>query len=197
MNRRHLMISTALVLVFTGTVSAGEAKTLKLHCTQSGTWDDGLESNIDTNDDGVSATLNQGILTCNNGRFLVSEEVEPVQRDATVNCPTGFFEAFIDPTHGQALSVATDEQTGDQIFRKYTSETVCVDFSNGPPFPVTASGKFEYTGGTGKFAGASGTGVFKATGSILAFGFKNGNLGNFAQYTDTIDTTLTLPKDNH
>ena len=73
MNSKHLTINTALVFIFAGAVGAAETKSTKFHCTSSGTFTD-VETNIDTNDDGVSASLDQGIVNCNRFGGLFSRK---------------------------------------------------------------------------------------------------------------------------
>jgi hypothetical protein len=94
--------------------------------------------------------------------------------------------------------VTINEETGDQLFSKFTSGTLCLNFSTFPtlPFPFTVSGQFEFTGGTGEYAGASGTGNVHFTGGYLQFGFKGGVFGGFGQFTFTSGGTLILPKHN-
>jgi hypothetical protein len=53
--------------------------------------------------------------------------------------------------------VDRDDSTGDLTFLAYSSETVCIDLSSGPPFNFTANFDQTITGGTGKNAGATGT----------------------------------------
>ncbi len=77
MNSKNLTIGTALAFIFAGAVGAAETKTTKFHCTFSATFADGVETNIDTNDDGASAVLDQGISNCNpTGRFFFQDEME-------------------------------------------------------------------------------------------------------------------------
>src|SRR5262245_51799659 len=55
MNSKHLTITTAaLFFIFVGAIGAAETKDTKFHCTFSGTFADGVETNIDTNGDGAS-----------------------------------------------------------------------------------------------------------------------------------------------
>ncbi|HEV8711432.1 MAG TPA: hypothetical protein VGX03_01230, partial [Candidatus Binatia bacterium] len=104
-------------------------------------------------------------------------------------------ELYIDPTHGQQRAVATDEKTGDQLFGKITSATLCLNGS-AFPFPFTVSGQNEIIGGTGKYTGATGTGEVHSAGSFLIFGVKDGVFGALGQFTFTSDGTLTLPNDH-
>src|SRR5262249_32929073 len=181
MNRNHRIVSTALVLMLAGTVGAAEAGSQHIHCKAAGTFADGVETHIDTNGDGQSATLDQGLENCTNGRFFFQEEVEWIARPVSSACPAGTtFELYIDPTHGQGRSITTNEKTGDQLFYKVTSATLCANTS-AFPFPVTTSGEFEVIGGTGKYSGATGTGNSNATGSTLMIGVKDGVIGELGQ----------------
>src|SRR5205823_3467896 len=100
-----------------------------------------------------------------------------------------------DPTHGQQRGIATDEKTGDQVFGKITSATLCLNGS-AFPYPFTVSSQQELIGGTGKYAGATGTATGQAAGSFLAVGSKDGIFGGFGPFTFTTDGTLILPKHN-
>jgi hypothetical protein len=183
--------------MLTGTVGAAAARTRHVHCKGAGTFADGVETNIDTNGDGASATLDQGLDNCNIGRFFFQEEGESIPRSVTSACPAGTDEeVYIDQTHGQQRAVLTDEKTGDQLFAKIASETLCFNAST---FTFTNSGHFEFIGGTGKYTGATGTSSFQTTGSYLQFGFKGGPggpFGGFGQFTFTSDGMLTLPHDH-
>ena len=157
-----------------------------------------MERNIDTNGDGVSATLAQGAEVCNIGRFVYQIENEWIHQPTVTTCPAGTTDEYhIDATQGQSRVVATDQNTGDQLFGQNTG-TLCIDFSSFPtlPFPFTASGKSTTIGGTGKYTGATGSADFKVVGSYLQFGFKGGTgaFGGFGQDTWIADGTLTLPK---
>jgi hypothetical protein len=195
MYTHHFTIGMALVLLI-GVVGTADAKTQHFHCTGSETFLSGLETNIDTNGDGVSADVAQGIEICNTGKALIQEEVEWSHQSTVTTCPTGTTDEFhIDSTQGQQRSVATDTKTGDQVFTKVTSGTLCVQFAT---FPFTSTGtvQFEVIGGTGKAAGATGSGESHFAGSFLQFGFKGGAggpFGGFGQITFTADGTLNLP----
>jgi hypothetical protein len=191
MNSKHLTIGTALVFMFAGAVGAAETKSTKFHCTSSGTFADGVETNIDTNGDAVSATLDQGINNCIPfGRAFFQEEAEWIHQDTNTNCPQGSDELHINADTGQQRSVTTNEKTGDQTFARIISGTLCINF---PTF--TISGQGEFIGGTGKATDATGTYNFQTTGSYLQLGFKNG-FGGFGQFTGTVDGTFTAPNDN-
>jgi hypothetical protein len=53
---RYFTLGIALFML-TGVVGAADAKTWQIHCTGSGSSLSGVESNIDTNGDGVSADI--------------------------------------------------------------------------------------------------------------------------------------------
>ena len=194
MRTRHFTLGIAFLLL-TGAVVAAEAKTLRTHCKGGGTFTDGVETNIDTNGDGASARVDQGADVCNIGSFVFQEETEWIPRPVTSACPAGTTDEFyIDATHGQHSGVGTNEETGDQLFGKNTSATLCLNSSTGT---FTISGQSVTIGGTGKYASATGTGSFQSVGSYLAAGFKAGVFGGFGQFTFTSDGTLTLPNGGH
>jgi hypothetical protein len=200
------------VLLFIGTGIAAEAGTKKLHCKFGETFTDGVETNIDTNGDSLSATLGQGAEVCNTGNAVFQEEAEWIlQPIPTSACPAGTTYEFhidtTDPTHpiGQHHVVATDEDTGDQSFAQAISAINCLNFSTFP-FTLTGHGQGIITGGTGKYIGATGTYTSQWSGTYLAAGCKGGcpagPFGGFGQVSGTSDGTLTLPhagdgKDGH
>jgi len=195
MRTRYFTLGVALLLL-TGIIGAAQAETLRTHCKGGGTFTDGVETNIDTNGDGVSATLDQGAAVCNIGNFVFQEEVEWIHQPTVTTCPAGTTDEFhVDATHGQHFSVATNEDTGDQLFEMNTSETLCANYATFP-FTTTTSGQQQTIGGTGKYVGATGTGKFHSSGSYLNAGCKGGcpgPFGGFGQFTFTSDGTLNLP----
>src|SRR5262245_53788627 len=193
MRTRYFTFGIALFLL-TGIVGLANDKTLRSHCTGSGPAADGLVTKLDTNGDGLSATLDQGIQNCNTGRAFFQEENEWIHQPAVTTCPAGTTDEFhIDSAQGQSRGVAIDEKTGDQVFYKTTSSTLCV---NGSAGTFTTSVQFEIFGGTGKATGATGRGESHANGSILVAGCKGGcpgPFGDFGQFTFTSDGTVNLP----
>src|SRR5215813_13746870 len=109
-------IGIAAVLLLAGIGNAADTKTQNFRCATSGTFANGVETLIDTNDDGISATLDQGLQNCNTGRSFFNEETEyqaPLDADHLVNCPAGTFQEF----HiWQGRGVVSDEKTGAQLF---------------------------------------------------------------------------------
>jgi hypothetical protein len=191
MEKRYFIIGIALMLL-AGAVSSATATnttTQDTHCTFSGTFVEGVETHLDTNNDGLSAGSDQGLMNCNNGRFFFQEVLEyqaPVP--ATDRCPEGStLELHLQQHH----SVATEE-SADQLFGeiKTNDGTLCVNESNGT-FSFTGHGII--TGGTGHLKGASGTFEARSTGKYLVFGSKKGILGGFGQFNGTTTGKLTLP----
>src|SRR5215510_4277958 len=148
MEKRSFIMGIALVLMVAGAIGAAgsDTRTQHLQCKASGTFADGVETHIDTNGDGASASLDQGLENCHIGRFFFQEEGESIPRAVTSACPQGTDEeVYIDATHGQQRVVEIDEKTGDQLFAKVTSATLCF---NAKPFTFTASGQHKRSLGT-------------------------------------------------
>lgn len=191
MERSNLTLGISLVLLLSGTASGDETRHLK--CTLSGTFADGVETNIDTNGDGASATLDQGVFKCNGLSGNFQEESEWIPQKTVTTCPDvlGMLEFHL----GQNRVINTDSQNGDQIFQQNTSGTECFNQNTGL-FTTKLQGL--YFGGTGKYTGATGNVTAQASGSYLQFGCKGGvsPCGGFGQFTGTSEVTLTLPKGN-
>lgn len=189
MQKRSFIISLTLVLLWAGAGNSAEVKTKHVHCTGSGTFADGVETRIDTNGDGLSAGLSQGLDNCNTGRIFW-QEVDEYQAPlpAPVTCPVGTDEFRIQQGHG----ISTEEKTGDQLFYEYAPNTVTLCLHPDLRFSVTFNGT--YTGGTGQFANASGSYSGQAAGKYLVFGEKEGVFGGFGQFNGTYSGTLILPK---
>ncbi len=195
MQTRHFALGIALLLLIT-IIGAAQAKTLQVHCKGAGTGTPGVETNIDTDGDGASASLDQGLVNCNIARFFFQEEGELILQPTVTTCPPGTDEELhIDSTQGQQRGVWTDEKTEDQLFLMNSQQTLCLHAST-LPLTFTSSGQTEAIGGTGKYAGATGTIEFHATGSYLQFGFNgiSGAFGGLIQFTSSDDGTLNLPK---
>jgi hypothetical protein len=119
-------MSSALILLLVGIVGGDEVKTKRTSCIFAEAFTNGVETNIDTNGDNLSANLAQGIDNCNNGRFFMQEESEyQAALPAPVTCPAGSQEIRIQQNHG----VATDEKTSDQLFFEIATNaaTICLN----------------------------------------------------------------------
>jgi hypothetical protein len=190
MNIRHFTLGIGMVLLLAGVSNSDETKTKHVSCTFGATFVSGVETHLDTNGDMRSASVHQGLVNCNSGRFLFQEAAEfqnPLS--APVSCPAGTLEFRLQQEHG----VNTEERSGDQLFYEVATneETLCLnpaDFS----FSFTAQGTI--TGGTGQFAGASGSFESQATGKYLVTGEKEGVFGGFGQFSGTSTGTLIIQK---
>ena len=148
-----------------------------------------MENHLDTNDDERSASVHQGLVNCNIGRFLLHEEFEflaPLA--APVSCPAGTTE--IDLLQGRV--VLTSEKTADQLFFEDASrgETFCLN----PDLTFSFTEHGIFAGGTGQFTHASGSIDGRAFGKYLIPGSKDDIFGGFGQFTETATGTLNIPK---
>src|SRR5712692_9534773 len=181
MEKRSFIIGIALVLMLAGAADSAGTKTKHVSCTFSETFADGVETHIDTNGDGISAGLSQGLENCNIGRFFIQEEAEfQAPLPAPVTCPAGTLEIHLQQDHG----VTTEEKTSDQLFFGAATNgvTECFNPADGT-FSFTAHGTI--TGGTGQFTGATGSFQSQGTGKFLVAGMKGGVFGGFGQFTGT------------
>jgi hypothetical protein len=182
-------IGIALVLLLAGASNGDDSNTKHLRCTFSGTFVSGVENHLDTNGDGRSASVHQGFVNCNIGRFLSHEEFEFLDPlPAPVTCPTGTTEFGL----VQARVVLTSEKTADQLF--FEDATGGVTFCLNPDLTFSFTEHGTFAGGTGRFTEASGSIDGQATGKYLVSGSKEGVFGGFGQFTETATGTLTIPK---
>jgi hypothetical protein len=186
MEARAFILGLALVLMLTGT-GANADDTQPLHCTVSGSSVVGMETNLDTNGDDISASATQSMMHCGRFRFFVqsvNESPEPVP--PTENCPVG---STLEYPPLQSHGVRIEERTGDQLFARYTSGALCVQ----PDATFTFTGTGVFAGGMGRFSGATGIITTQLAGSYLVAGSKGGIFSALIQFTGTSTETLTLP----
>jgi hypothetical protein len=190
MNLRHLTLGIGLVVLLAGAGTSAEVKTKHLSCTFAATFVSGVETHLDTNGDTRSASVHQGIVNCNIGRFLFQEEFEfqPCQGACPVSCPAGTAEFDLVQAHG----VLTAQKTGDQLFFEDAAGASTFCLNPDLTFSFTEQGTF--AGGTGKYAGASGSFDGQGPGQYLVSGSKEGVFGGFGQFTETVTGTLNIPK---
>jgi hypothetical protein len=189
MNIRHFTLGIGMVLLLAGAGNSAEVKTKYVRCSFSATFVSGVETHLDTNDDGRSAGAHQGLENCNTGGFFFHEAAEFQAPIPPVTCPAGTLEFRIQQEHG----VSTEEKSGDQLFYEVATneETLCLNPSDFT-FSFTAQGTI--TDGTGQFTGASGSFESQATGQYLVTGEKEGVFGGFGQFSGTSTKTLNISK---
>jgi hypothetical protein len=91
---------------------------------------------------------------------------------------------------GARVAVLRDASTGDLLFTKASSATLCADFSSLPSMYDDQTAN-DITGGTGRFIGASGTITTTGNGAFLAFDASGKRA--FGWFQDDTVTTLTIP----
>jgi len=188
--RMHYLAFGMTLLMLTGAAVADDTKTQKVNCTFASTFVSGVENHLDTNGDKRSASVHQGIVNCNIGRFLFQEEFEFLDPlPAPVTCPPATTEFDL----LQAQVVLTEEKTADQLFFEDAAGGVTFCLNPDLTFSFTEHGTF--AGGTGQFTEASGSIDGQGTGKYLVSGSKEGVFGGFGQFTETVTGTLILRKD--
>jgi len=189
MNIRHLILGIGIVLLLAGVSNSDETKTKHINCTFGATFVSGVETHLDTNGDMRSASVHQGLVNCNIGRFLFQEEFEfqPCQ-EACVSCPAGTTEFDL----VQAQGVFTAEKTSEQLF--FADAAGASTFCLAPDLTFSFTEHATFAGGTGEFTGASGSFDGQGTGKYLASGSKDDIFGGFGQFTETATGTLNIPK---
>jgi hypothetical protein len=189
MKKHQFGISIALVMLLAGMSNSDETKNKHLSCTFGGSFTDGVETHIDSNDDGISANLHQGLQDCNIGRFFLHSENEfQAALPAPVTCPAGTQEFDLVQAHG----VLTAEKTSDQLFYEDAAGGFKFCLNSDLTFTFTEHGT--WAGGTGQFTGASGSFDAQGSGKFLVTGTKAGVFGGFGQFTNTATGTLIESK---
>jgi hypothetical protein len=123
--------------------------------------------------------------------FQVVNEFAPDGKTCTV--PGGGAGAGTEFTLVGEVGVARFTETGDLLFFKATSITLCEDLSTlpTPPFPFIDTEAGVVTGGTGAYSGATGT--FTATGAGAALSLDATGVRSFGWFTNSVVTTVTVP----
>jgi len=184
MNLNRLAVGFAIGLVMAAVaISRADDKEFLIEGTLSGS---SITAEIDTNGDGLRASLTTGILVSTRGRFTFQSLTElrpPIS--PTGACPSGDLELPILLNR----AVNNDQKTGDQLFPRVTSGAVCVNPTTGI---LSASEAGIFTGGTGQFAGATGSFTVNITGSTLV----SSSGRSFANVTGTLTGTLITVEDD-
>jgi hypothetical protein len=127
------------------------------------------------------------------GKFTSSgvDEVAPDGKPCTV--PGRVAGAGTEFTLAGDVALFRFTDTGDLLFLKSTSETLCEDFSTfpTPPFPFVQTGTGVITGGTGAYSGATGTITLELDGALLSLDATG--VRAFGWFEDTGVMTVTVP----
>jgi hypothetical protein len=118
-------------------------------------------------------------------------EVAPDGRPCIVSgaaTNTGLEFSLVSP--GARVAIFRYTATGDLLFAKTTSTTLCADLSSSTP-PYSFQTASDIAGGTGKFSGASGTVTSTGNGAFLSFDASGKR--QFVWFHEYIVTNLTLP----
>ena len=103
-------------------------------------------------------------------------------------CPNGNAGLNFTLLPGTGHGIFRFDSTGDLLFTKTSSATLCFD-------PLTTiqffSGAENITGGTGRFAGATGSNTFNGTATTL---FDDGTGNFFGELSGTVEGTIILMK---
>jgi hypothetical protein len=128
----------------------------------------------------------------NRGKFTLQGLNEFAPDGKTCTVPGGATGAGTEFTLVGGVAIARFPATGDLMFSKATSATVCQDFSSfpTPPFPFVDTETGAITGGTGVFSGATGSLTVEAKGAVLsldATGFRV-----FGWFQNKVVSNITL-----
>jgi hypothetical protein len=191
------LYDVGLIMIIVGSIAvatsaqAGETKVIKSKA--SGTF---VATNLDFDHVNLSTPaeyINSAGIGNVLGKFTVQgvNEFAPDGHSCTV--PGGVAGAGTEFTLVDDVDVLRITATGDLLFFKGTSATVCQDLSTfpTPPFPFIITETGVVTGGTGAFSGATGTftSKFKGAGlSVDATGVRG-----FGWFENKVVTTVTVP----
>ena len=194
--RTHYLTLGLTLFMLTGVVGAAHAKDQHDTSSKAGTrelpWKTSFSGSVvntqsDTNGDGnkggVSSTGIKGSL--GSGTARVTSEFA---FSGPGTCPNGNAGLNFTLLPGTGHGIFRFDSTGDLLFTKTSSATLCFD-------PLTTiqffSGAENITGGTGRFAGAAGSTTYSGTATTL---FDDGAGNFFAELSGTIEGTIILMK---
>jgi hypothetical protein len=172
---------------------AGETETKVIKSKGSGAF---VSANFDFDHPDLSSPGNyiNGEAKSNAGNFTFQavNDFAPDGKKCTV--PGGVANAGTEFTLTGEVGVSRFNATGDLLFFKATSATVCQDFSAfpTPPFPFIDTETGIVTGGTGKYLGATGT--FTATVKGAALTLDATGVRSFGWFTNSSVTTVSVPE---
>ncbi|MBI5443882.1 MAG: hypothetical protein HY900_22070 [Deltaproteobacteria bacterium] len=160
-------------------VSAVEARQIEVRGKTSSSG--GAITTIDSNGDGIFATLSWGSGQDNFGSFTFTGENEYGIVTGQGACPAGNVE--IPYVQGTSVSI---HSTGDQSFTRWEPGAACYNLSTQL---MTQHLVGHITGGTGRFANVTGTVVTEIT-TVTLFSDPS---GSFGASTGTYTATLSVP----
>jgi hypothetical protein len=177
---------------YTATGTPADARSKTIRGTATGT---AVSASFDFEnaDESSPAFYVHGEGKSNGGSFSYQAlvEVAPDGNPCTVTggTPNGGLEfSLVSPD--ARLAVFRYTATGDLLFAKTTSTTLCADLSVSTP-PYSFQTASDVAGGTGKFAGATGSVTSTGNGAFLSFDASGKR--QFVWFQEDIATNLTLP----
>jgi hypothetical protein len=190
MNMKKLVVVCAGLVAFGFLVvtpsEAGETKVIKSKA--SATF---VSANFDFDNPNLKdpANYHNGAGISSAGKFTFQAVAEFAPDKHTCTVPGGVAGAGTEFALVADVQVSRFTATGDLLFTKGTSATLCEDFSTSPfPFIFTETGVV--TGGTGKYFGATGT--FTATGDGATLSVDATGARLFGWFENKEVTTLTV-----
>jgi hypothetical protein len=171
---------------------AGETETKVIKSKASATF---VSANFDFDNPNLKdpANYHNGAGISSAGKFTFQAVAEFAPDKHTCTLPGGVAGAGTEFALVADVQVSRFTATGDLLFTKGTSATLCEDFSTSPtpPFPFIFTETGVVTGGTGKYSGATGT--FTATGDGATLSVDATGARLFGWFENKEVTTLTVP----
>jgi hypothetical protein len=191
-------LCVGMMMILLGSIAAahdgggGETKVIK--SKGSGSF---VNVNFDFDHPDLSTPANyvNGEAMSNAGKFTFQavNDFTPDLKMKTCTVPGGGAGAGTGFTLVGEVGVSRFAATGDLLFFKATSATVCEDFSTfpTPPFPFIDTEAGIITGGTGAYSGATGTFTATVKGAVLSLDATE--VRNFGWFKNATVTTVTVP----
>jgi len=197
--KKLIGLCIGLMMVIIGSIAVAtpvEALTTRIEKTNaSGTF---VSANFDFDHADLSTPANHGETQAIGtviGKFTNQNvnEYAPDLVMKTCMVPGGVANAGTEFTQVGDVGASRSTATGDLLFFKGTSATVCEDLSKfpTPPFPFIETETGVVTGGTGANFGATGT--FTATAKGAALSLDATGVRGFGWFKNKVVTTVTVP----
>ncbi len=191
--KKLVALCLGLMMVIIGSIAAAtpaeSGKTKIIKSRASATF---VSANFDFDNPNLKdpANYHNGAGISNAGKFTFQAVAEFAPDKHTCTVPGGVAGAGTEFALVADVQVSRFTATGDLLFTKGTSATLCEDFSTSPfPFIFTETGVV--TGGTGKYFGATGTFTATGDGATLSVDATGAHL--FGWFENKVVTTLTGP----